>query len=236
MISPQQAEECARLKRLFLEKSPMSQREFAKRYNIGSAANLGHYLNGNRALNMKIASVIAVGLGIDVRDFSPRLADQIAALKNENIVPLPSGKKKIPLVSMVHAGIFTAAGQVPPASTLFDCGEFIYVDDSFPDGTYALKVVGNSMEPVFLENDIIVMDPSIGPAPGDFVVAAKVSQQMSEPEFVFKKYRPLGINEQGADVFSLVSLNPDYPTLRSDREQLKIIAVMIEHRRRYRRR
>lgn len=229
-------EESAKLKELFREHSKLSQREFARRYNMGTAENLGHYLNGNTPLNIRAASTIAAGLGISVAEFSPRLAAQIASIKNENVTPVPAGMKKIPLMSIVHAGSFVSPGQMFPKKELEESGDFLYVDDSFPDGCYALRIEGASMEPTFLDGDVIVVDPTIGPCPGDYVVASRRSENGDGTEFVFKKYRPLGINEAGRSVYSLISLNPDFPTLRSDREELNIVAVMVEHRRRYRRR
>lgn len=45
--------------------------------NQGSVSS---YLNGTNALNAKVAGVIAGLLGIEVRTFSPRLADEIAKI------------------------------------------------------------------------------------------------------------------------------------------------------------
>ena len=105
-----------------------------------------------------------------------------------------------------------------------------------PDGTYATVLIGRSMEPEFFEGDIIVVDPTLSPLPGDFVIAQRESQFTDGVESTFKKYRPKGVNENGQNVFELVPLNPDYQTFRSDREHLEIVGVMVEHRRAYRRR
>ena len=92
------------------------------------------------------------------------------------------------------------------------------------------------MEPEFHEGDIIVVDPTLHPYPGDFVLAQRESQFTDGIESTFKKYRPKGINEHGQNVFELVPLNPDYQVFRSDREHLEIVGVMVEHRRIFRRR
>mgnify|MGYP004716968083 FL=1 len=55
-----------------------------------------------------------------------------------------------------------------------------------------------------------------------------------EDEALFKKYRPRGIIN-GQEVYELVPLNEDYPTLRSDSSKIRIIGTMMEHRK-YRRR
>ncbi len=236
-LTPEQAQECSRLKQLFLEKSDISQREFVKKYNLGTPANLGQYLQGRRPLNLKIANVMAKALGIEVSDFSPRLAKEISLLKADRVVPYnPPGLKPIPLVAFAPASPFTDTGQLADPRTYIETGDYVLVGEEFPDGTFATKIEGRSMEPDFVEGDIIVIDPSLRPLPGDFVLAQRQSPCSDGAEWTFKKYRPRGINEAGLEVYELTPLNPDFPVLRSDREQCCILGVMVEHRRQYRRR
>lgn len=236
-LTPEQAQECSRLKQLFLEKSDISQREFVKKYNLGTPANLGQYLQGRRPLNLKIANVMAKALGIEVSDFSPRLAKEISLLKADRAVPYnPPGLKPIPLVAFAPASPFTDTGQLADPRTYIETGDYVLVEEEFPDGTFATKIEGRSMEPDFVEGDIIVIDPSLRPLPGDFVLAQRQSPCSDGAEWTFKKYRPRGINEAGLEVYELTPLNPDFPVLRSDREQCCILGVMVEHRRQYRRR
>ena len=86
------------------------------------------------------------------------------------------------------------------------------------------------MLPDFRPGDRVLIDPDVQPRPGDFVAARNTKQ-----EATFKKYRVRGINESGQEVFELVPLNDDYPTLRSDEHHLCVIGTMIEHRRKFRR-
>ena len=236
-LTPEQAQECLRLKQLFLEKSDLSQRAFVKKYNLGTPANLGQYLQGRRPLNLKIATVLARALGIEVSEFSPRLAKEISLLKSDHVVPYAaSGLKAIPLVAFAPAGTFRDSGHLAAPETYVETGDFVLVSEEYPDGSFATTLEGRSMEPDFLEGDIIVIDPSLRALPGDFVLAQRQSPFTDGAEWTFKKYRPREINEHGQEVFELVPLNPDFPTLRSDREQCVIIGVMVEHRRQYRRR
>lgn len=85
------------------------------------------------------------------------------------------------------------------------------------------------MFPEFKEGDVVVIDPSITPRPGDFVVAKN-----STNEATFKKYRPRGMNDQFQMIFELHPINQDFPVMRSDIEQLEIIGVMVEHHRKFR--
>lgn len=52
----------------------------------------------------------------------------------------------------------------------------------------------------------------------------------SSEALTFKKYRPCGIDETGQDVFELVPLNDDFPTMHSDRQHIEVIGVIVEHR------
>jgi len=82
------------------------------------------------------------------------------------------------------------------------------------------------MLPEFREGDMVIIDPAVEPSPGDYVVA-----QNDDNEATFKKFRPRGVNERGQQVFELVPLNEDYPSLRSDCVSIRIIGTMVEHRR-----
>ena len=77
----------------------------------------------------------------------------------------------------------------------------------------------------FKEGDVVLIDPDVQPKPGGFVAARNGKQ-----EATFKRYRPRGLNEKGVDYFELVPLNENYPTMRSDLEEITIIGTAVEHR------
>lgn len=52
----------------------------------------------------------------------------------------------------------------------------------------------------------------------------------SSEALTFKKYRPCGIDETGQDVFELVPLNDDLPTMYTERQHIEIIGDMEEYR------
>lgn len=229
-----QTQECAKLKELFLEKAGMSQRQFVQKYGLGTPGNLNQYLQGRRAVSLPIAVKLANALKVSISDFSPRLAAQYGRLPIEsNAEPVRARMKKIPVISEVQAGLMTNHGDPDIAGAAIENGDYIFVDEELPDGSFALRLRGDSMEPTFSQGDIVVIDPTIRPLPGDFVIAQRCDG--AESESTFKKYRSRGTDTQGREIFELVPLNPDYPTLCSDREQCQIVGVMIEHRRRYRR-
>ncbi len=104
--------------------------------------------------------------------------------------------------------------------------EYLLTDLDLSEHAFALEIDGLSMTPEFQPGDRVIVDPAITPRPGDCVVAKN-----GREEATFKKYRARGINAAGQDVFELVPLNPDYPTISSEIQPVKIIAVMVEHRR-----
>ncbi len=108
--------------------------------------------------------------------------------------------------------------------------EYLLTDLDLSDHAFALEIEGHSMIPEFQPGDRVIVEPAIAPRPGDFVVAKN-----GREEATFKKYRARGVTVDGLDLFELVPLNPDYPTISNEREPVKIIGVMVEHRR-YRKR
>ncbi|MDP3273419.1 LexA family transcriptional regulator [Limnobacter sp.] len=144
----------------------------------------------------------------------------------ENFVPVENEVQMIPVIDYVQAGMMT---EVADPYSLGDGMETIPVEGRFSGRTFALKIRGESMFPEFKEGDVVVIDPSITPRPGDFVVAKN-----STNEATFKKYRPRGMNDQFQMVFELHPINQDFPVMRSDIEQLEIIGVMVEHHRKFR--
>ncbi|MDX7693595.1 S24 family peptidase [Aeromonas caviae] len=143
-------------------------------------------------------------------------------LSNVEPAVIPQGSR-VPILSYVQAGNWR---EMCEQATTFD-GNVEYVTASVDIGPcgFGLWVRGNSMEPRFSEGDLLLADPDVAPKPGDYVIAKNGSE-----EATFKKYRPRGIDETGRDVFELVPLNEDFPTLHSDRQPITIIATVIEHR------
>ncbi|EKB14488.1 LexA family protein [Aeromonas veronii] len=143
-------------------------------------------------------------------------------LSNVEPAVIPQGNR-VPILSYVQAGNWR---EMCEQATAFD-GNVEYVSAGGEIGPYGfgLWLRGDSMLPQFKEGDLIIVDPDESPQPGDYVVAKNGSN-----EATFKKYRPRGIDESGQEVFELIPLNDDYPTMHSDRQQIQIIGVMVEHR------
>ncbi len=148
-------------------------------------------------------------------------------LDKSNVSHAQMGSKQIPLISYVHAGLWTGAVDAFQPN---DAHEWLMTDLELSDSAFALEIKGESMLPEFRPGDRVIIDPQINPQPGDFVVAKN-----GEEEATFKKFRPRGMDASGNVIFELVPLNEDYPTMRSDAINIRIVGTMVEHRK-YRKR
>lgn len=197
--------------------------EFAQQHYGGNKAALG------RALKYADGAFVGQMLRGE-RPITEKTVAQIHALpggrgwfEQTNVKPAAVGGNKIPLISYVQAGAWTEA---------VDSGsveEWLLTDLSMSERAFALEIRGDSMLPEFNPGDRVIIDPDIAPGPGDFVVARN-----GHGEATFKKYTVRGINDHGQEVFELVPLNSDFPSMRSDAINILIIGTMVEHRK-YRR-
>lgn len=173
------------------------------------------------------ATWIATGEG-DMQ-IGPALARDATPSKfDTNVRAVPIGSRAIPVISAIQAGKMKEIAQ-PYA--VGDGYAAIYVDDGYSPWVFALEIEGDSMMPDYREGDLVIIEPEWTPRPGECVAARN-----GHEEATFKKYRQRGIDPDGNDVFELVPLNENYPTVRSDETPLTVIGVMAEHRRKARRR
>lgn len=129
--------------------------------------------------------------------------------------------RKIPLLDFVQAGIFHECGYdgINPKGESYTTYE-----SNKPECVFSLEVSGLSMTPEFNPGDKLVVDGSKAPYPGCYVIA-----QNGSHEATFKKYRAIGYDEHGRETFELVPLNPDFPTMCSTQQEIRIIGVIVEH-------
>ena len=201
---------------------------FARQYGL-DATYLSQLLHGHRNMGEKAARKLEAKLGwpplaMDQGGVTAVRADDATATRFEpNVSAAARGLRHVPRISFVQAGPWSEVVDpyAPGAAE-----EYLLTDLDLGPNAFALTIHGDSMLPEFRDGDTIIIDPSVTPAPGDFVVAKN-----GNDEATFKKYRPRGINERGELVIELVPLNDDYPSLRSDCTPLQIIGTMMEHRR-----
>jgi SOS-response transcriptional repressor LexA len=155
-------------------------------------------------------------------------ADEASEQFDANVKSVPMGSRAIPVISAIQAGKMK---EITQPYALGDGYAAIYVDDGYSPWAFALEIEGDSMTPDYQEGDLVIIEPEWTPRPGECVAARNGKQ-----EATFKKYRQRGIDGEGNDIFELVPLNENYPTVRSDETLLTVIGVMAEHRRKARRR
>ncbi|QBR00695.1 helix-turn-helix domain-containing protein [Paraburkholderia pallida] len=145
----------------------------------------------------------------------------------ENASQATGGMRRYPVLSHIQAGRLTEI-EAPYAPE--DGFAVEYGDNDASRWAFFLEIKGDSMTPDFKDGDRVRIDPEVIPRPGDYVAARNTKE-----EATFKKYRVRGTDPNGNEIFELVPLNPDYPIMRSDEMQLRVIGTMTEHRRKYRR-
>jgi SOS-response transcriptional repressor LexA len=140
-----------------------------------------------------------------------------------NVHNTQRGGRLIPIIESIHAGNWREVSESRSGS---DIMEFVRSDiDASPD-VFAMRIVGNSMTPLYVEGDILLVDPIKKPKLDSYVVAAN-----GVGEGLFRRFKPRGQDTQGRDIFELVPLNPLFDPIRSDEYELRIVGVVIEHHR-----
>lgn len=87
---PKAITDAGRLKALYVERSMgLTQKEFGKRYQIGSQGMVWQYLNDKAPLNPGVAMKFANALGVSISEFSPSLAKQVKDGQVEEIERIP---------------------------------------------------------------------------------------------------------------------------------------------------
>ena len=183
-----------------LKRKKWTQAHLAEKVNI-----VPHYLNAlikgkktNPSLDVieRIADALEVNL-----DYFMRGNVETVALHNS---------RQVPVISWVRAGSWE------DPSDPYEPGvaeEWVSADT--PDSqAFALKVTGKSMEPKFVEGDIIIVSPAIEPASGDYAVV-KLSGEVTFKRITIYLSRVV-----------LTSLNPAYPPMEIPREQAEKLHIL----------
>ena len=181
---------------------------------------IGHWLNGRRQPNVEQVAQMINLTGVDKVILN---GDGTVEEFESNVTPEKvDSSYSYPLISAIQAGVWTEVCDYRD-STGYD-----YIDSEIDAGedAFFLRVKGESMEPKFMEDDLVLIDVRRHPHPGDFVAAVN-----GNGEATLKRYRELGeISRSGNPHFELVPLNPDFPTLSSKTQNIRIIGVAVEHR------
>jgi SOS-response transcriptional repressor LexA len=95
------------------------------------------------------------------------------------------------------------------------------------DAAFALKMADESMIPEIRVNDVLIIEPSISPMPGDYVVV-KVA---TRAEVIICQYKKLSYTSHE---FELLTLNDNWPNIKgTDDIELEIIGKVMQKIRNY---
>jgi putative prophage repressor CI len=181
---------------------------------------IGHWLTGRRQPNVNEVAQMINLTGVDKVILN---GDGTVEEFDENVKPEKvETSYSYPLISNIEAGLFTEAFDYKTAMG------YEYIDSEIDAGedAFFLRIKGRSMEPKFMEDDLVLIDVRRRPHPGDYVAAVN-----DGGEATLKRYRELGeLSASGNPHFELVPLNRDYPTLSSKTQNIRIIGVAVEHR------
>lgn len=193
-----------------------------------SAVAAGKWVHGTSVPTAENLKIIAHVLGVS-DDWLLYGTGEMNQDKNNftNVAFNESPLRKIPILDFVQAGIFNEVGYdgINPKGETYTTYQ-----SCKPDSVFSLEVTGLSMSPEFAPGDKLVIDSAKDPYPGCYVIA-----QNGSHEATFKKYRAIGYDKHGRETFELVPLNPDFPIMNSTQQEIRIIGVVVEHLRSFRR-
>ena len=138
----------------------------------------------------------------------------------QNTEPALMGQlKQVPIISWVAAGRWQeVCDEFQPG----DADEWVSSDVRI-ENIFALRVRGDSMEPEFVEGDIIIVDSHIMPTPGDYVIIKN-----EEGEATLKQFKQYGKTQV------LHPLNPKYPDIElSENHEYVLVGKVVEKKKRY---
>lgn len=187
----------------------LTEAEYAEKLGV-SRGTIQQWEKGKTAPKRDRQAAVAMFVGVSVAELMS---------ENDGIEPGPAMGGRVPLLSNVQAGDFVEyVDNFHPG----DGGlELIATSAPVKQHTFALRVVGDSMEPEFQEGMILIIEPEMDPNPGDFVVAKNGDDATTFKQLV----------RDGADWY-LKPMNPRYPI--KPLGESKIIGVLRAVEKRYR--
>ncbi len=191
----------------------LSARDVAQKAGI-SAAHVLYIEKGKRKPTFDVLLRVLNALGVAMEEFLKE-----TGLLEINIERTSMGRmRRIPVVTWVVAGRWK---EVCDAFEPGDADEWIDSDVAGKN-VFALRVIGDSMEPEFKEGEVIIVNPHIEANPNDFVV---VKNKNGESTFKqLKKYTGRWV---------LHPLNSKYPDQEVKKDDFKIIGKVVKKEKKY---
>ncbi|MFL1780775.1 Helix-turn-helix transcriptional regulator [Candidatus Hepatincolaceae symbiont of Richtersius coronifer] len=193
---------------LEVKKKFKNQLEFAKQINV-TQATVSRYISGQALPSFQVLKKISAILGIDLALINPSEFDKP---QNTNIMRIPFFYSEV------------SAGQ--GLATLDSSHEYLNFDETWlknqfiinnTNDVFAVKVKGDSMEPVIQEGDIVFAQKSYNDitTQGVYIVCYN-------DDYFIKK-----IQFKSKNVLKLISSNPDYDPIEVNLEDSRTIFRLI---------
>ncbi len=196
------------------EAAGMSLREAAKASGI-SHGHIDDIEAGKKMLSFDRVMNLIRAYGVDIQEFLRETGYLPTNIELASIKPL----RRVPLISWVTAGKWS---EVCDSFQPGDADEWVDTDIK-GQYVFALRVKGDSMEPEFIEGDLIIVNPHIKPNHNDFVIVKN-----AEGEATLKQLKKYGATRV------LHPLNPKYPDIElSAKHQYVIVGKVVEKKKKY---
>lgn len=188
----------------------LSQPELAALCGWESQSRVSNYETGTRTPALDDIYSLAKALNIESSQLI-RQDHYLIKQENANYEVVATGKQinQVPLISWVQAGNFSECFE-----DLQDC-EMISTDAKVTHCTFALRIKGDSMQPLFQPGMILIVEPELVPISGDYVIAKNGNNEATFKQLI----------QDGSDWY-LKPLNDRYP-LKSA-HNIDIIGVVIQ--------
>ena len=156
------------LSALFNQRALMSQRAFGEKHKLGSGSMVWQYLHGRRAINLKAGCRFARGLGVDLSQFSPRLATELQevleALSSLGSVESPQQDYvRIPCVELelrANNKGFSIKPLLPAASFIAFRRDWLASRRYSSEKLLAIECPDDGMQPTISKEDLVIINVS----------------------------------------------------------------------------
>ncbi|WP_244165671.1 LexA family transcriptional regulator [Metapseudomonas otitidis] len=203
-----------------------SQADFAEMYDL-NPSYLSQILSGHRSFGERAASNMEKKIGLEPGTLSrPPLPTEGSRQPQENVQGEPISLKdgRVPVVGMAKLG---AKGFFDAIDYPVGQGDgFVLISSSDPNA-YALKVVGDSMEPRIRNGEYVLIEPNRPYYPGDEVLVQVIDGTVTQSMIKVFMYdrdgyvRLLSVNDQHPpmtiDKISILKIHPVGAILKSSR-------------------
>lgn len=220
-------DECLRLKAIFNAKKKalgLTQDTLAHQLGMNQSA-INHYLNGVNPLNAAVAASFANTLKVDVREFSDRLAEEMAKIaqavnpetkKDHDVISIAPHRKAqgINFVTIPHLDIAASMGngRTPPEHYVEVIRDMtVHMDWLRTQGVSYSKLEnlaiitgdGDSMAGTFSDGDSLLVDRGITETRADAIYVFTLDGDL----FIKRLQRMIG------GTLRMISDNPSYPPI-----------------------